>query len=284
MTKTRDMHTIATDCCWTLAPLSVLSALLAVLISKNSAIFYVAFMEEFGVSHQSASWPATLCVIMVQSSGLLVSLLQKKLSIYHIAIGGSLLNFVALIGASFAPNIIWMDITLGILSADGQVAATVFGLLRSPTFYLLVPTFGLIDYIANTFETTVLDYAEDKGASESQALPIVTYVAAAEIAGRLTLPFIWDSLCLCRRLLVALCLLGASACFVAMPHVTALGNVIATAVTTGITTGCVTAMKPVLLSDSLGVSNLSFCWGVSGIVALPLHVAGPMLIGEYHIT
>ncbi|KAH7957856.1 hypothetical protein HPB52_023256 [Rhipicephalus sanguineus] len=142
-------------------------------------------MEEFGVSHESASWPMTLCVIMSAagerrrgvrpltstrptllstrvsvyrtSNGVgvcsaagerrrgvrpltstrptllstrvsvyrtssrrrlrfLVSLLEKKLSIYHISIGGSLLNFVALIAAFFAPNMTWMDITVGILS------------------------------------------------------------------------------------------------------------------------------------------------------------------------
>ncbi|XP_049519775.1 monocarboxylate transporter 3-like [Dermacentor silvarum] len=77
-------------------------------------------MNEFGVSHESASWPIAVCTVSVQFSGLLVSYLEKRLSIYHITIAGSLLNFVALIAASFAPNITWMSITFGVLSGAGQ--------------------------------------------------------------------------------------------------------------------------------------------------------------------
>ncbi|KAH7958839.1 hypothetical protein HPB49_005689 [Dermacentor silvarum] len=325
MVKAMGIHAIITDRCWTLPPLSALAALLAVLLSKNSAVFYVAFMNEFGVSHESASWPIAVCTVSVQFSGLLVSYLEKRLSIYHITIAGSLLNFVALIAASFAPNITWMSITFGVLSGAGQgiivVTLSIYAMLyfdkyraaasgfkytgislapffsmllslsiqqdglhevlrlfKNPILYLLVATFGLTDYVSSTFETTVLDYAVDKGATKSQALPIISYVAAAEIVGRLTLPFLWDSMRLSRSLLVALCLLGASVGLLAMPHATSFSHVIATAVTTGITTGCVTAMKPVLLSDSLGVDNLSFCWGIAGVLALPLHLGGPMLI------
>ncbi|XP_049519732.1 uncharacterized protein LOC125944038 [Dermacentor silvarum] len=542
---------IVTDCCWTLAPLSIIFALLAAMVSKNSAVIYVAFMDEFGVDHQSASLPITLLTIMVQISGFFVALLQKKLSIYQIALTGSVLNFVALIAAFFAPNITWMCVTVGFMSgtavgisvltlsiyamlyfekyraaASGfkytgtSLAPVLFSiplskaiesygvhgallllsslmlnmipiamLMHNPrpvnincrnkaacnakqsildnrhtgivpketkqkyiqnkknfpitttsatpknygdshvgrascaatasnnevvpeigltvnkdcqavrgtassdcsnakynsshtlnsscsfsslnssdvlkvpssahkvnTFYTkedtglarvvlceptpsypveqvvfhrqcnssiftILPsvypsnercadtrnrphtglqpqrsaegatdnrcnaessgsTFGYAEYLSNTFEATVLDYALDKGAEKKVALLIVTYVATAEMAGRMALPFFWDLLRLRRSLLAALCLLGASVGLIAMPHAVSFSDVVAAAVATGLTTGCAVAMKPVLLSDSLGVHALSFCWGITGIITLPLSLGGTALIGE----
>ncbi|KAH7960000.1 hypothetical protein HPB49_016066 [Dermacentor silvarum] len=247
MVKAMGIHAIITDRCWTLPPLSALAALLAVLLSKNSAVFYVAFMNEFGVSHESASWPIAVCTVSVQFSGLLVSYLEKRLSIYHITIAGSLLNFVALIAASFAPNITWMSITFGVLSGAGQgiivVTLSIYAMLY----------FDKYRAAASGFKYTGISLA-----------PFFSMLLSLSIQQ--------DGLH------------GASVGLLAMPHATSFSHVIATAVTTGITTGCVTAMKPVLLSDSLGVDNLSFCWGISGVLALPLHLGGPMLIGEYHLT
>lgn len=561
---------IVPDCCWTVPPLSALSALLTMLITKNGALFYVAFIEEFGISHQSASWPLTLNQIMAHVAGFLVGYLQDKFSIYHIAVAGSLLNFVALIAASFAPNIVWVIITLGLISGTGicmimltlslyamlyfeKYRATASGfkytgmslaplafpmvlsallreyglhgtllilsafmlntlplamlmnkpkpfklwcrknikqarqntsseepvtataierisvpylsidktssqeclengelggggakggrvpshfapqitpesnqtqgggvykrfvvddnlqndtagkdvlllarvtvvdsrhgednqafvdakerkecinpgvinrnygelsrfeatfkptvdfaengitngtrniqdtgfettfmsgskcykaedhgektnmpkiksqisetttheknsgdgllvLLKNPVLYLLVATFGVGEYISIAFETTVLDYAVDKGSVKSKAEHIIVYVAAAEMAGRLVVPFFWDRARFRRSLLVALCLMVEATCLVAMPHATSFGEVVATAVTTGLPAGCVVAMKPVLLSDCLGVQKLSICWGIAGIAMLPVALGGPLLIGLFRDT
>ncbi|KAH9376392.1 hypothetical protein HPB48_001333 [Haemaphysalis longicornis] len=102
---------IPVDRCWSLLPLFMICALLAMLIPKNSAVFYVAFMEEFGVSHQSASWPLSLNNVMMHIAG--------RLRIYQIAVLGSMLNFMALIASSFVPSITWMCVTLGIASGVG---------------------------------------------------------------------------------------------------------------------------------------------------------------------
>lgn len=561
---------IVTDCCWTVPPLSALTALLTMLITKNSALFYVAFIEEFGISHQSASWPLLLNQIMAHVAGFLVGYLQEKWSIYHIAVAGSLLNFVALIAASCAPNIVWMIITLGLISGTGicmimltlslyamlyfdKYRATASGfkytgmsvaplafpmvlsallreyglhgtllilsafmlntlplamlmnkpkpfklccwrntadphndtrdektatttaplrisvpclsfhrssnkyivtngklgnsaaeggtvvntfspqqtpqwahaeeggvgrsdiaqddvhneesrkadmllareavvqsrqgednhafdasgeakdcikpgvtsknsaslshfgmplkpkerfhqngtangtanipntcfqtkflvhakdnkaegdggitripqltrqesvtteneeiptggildLLKNPVLYLLVITFGVGEYISITFETTVLDYAVDKGSLKSKAEHVIVYVAAAEMAGRLVVPFFWDRAGFRRSLLVAICLVVEATCLVAMPHATSFGEVVATAVATGLPAGCVVAMKPVLLSDCLGVQKLSICWGIAGIAMLPVALGGPLLIGLFRDT
>ncbi|KAH7948626.1 hypothetical protein HPB51_028445 [Rhipicephalus microplus] len=510
-----DRRDIVVDRCWSLAPLSAMSALLAMLISKNSALFYVAFIDEFGVSHQSASWPLTLNVVMAHVAGLLVTVLQERFTIYQITITGSLLNFSALVASAFVPDMTWMCVTLGFLSglsvgmimlclsiynmlyfdkyratasgfkytgmtlaplafplllsallreyglhggllllsaitvntlpvamlmnkprplnircgwrsvdpadkntdscgidshrgvdANGvpkavysgtiknggdvfwedfrghqsnssnatvlrtknnnasdstcgtgyklntvtdvvrekdevchrngtahspadkgcarvnggnfppskgpakitcqgcckssraehdenclartktpnSVWSSILVLLKNPVLYILVGTFTIGEYTTITFETTVLDYAADRGAARRQAEPMVMYVATAEMLGRLVIPFFWDRARLSRYLLVAMCLLAEAICLIAMPHATSFPQVVATAVVTGIPAGCIVALKPVVLSDHFGVEKLSVCWGIAGVALLPVAFGGPLLIGVFRDT
>lgn len=502
----QDRRDIVVDRCWSLAPLSAMSALLAMLISKNSALFYVAFIDEFGVSHQSASWPLTLNVVMAHVAGLLVTLLQERFTIYQIAVAGSLMNFVALVASAFVPDMTWMCVTLGFMSGlsvgmimltlsiynmlyfdkyratasgfkytgmtlaplafplllsallreyglhggllllsavtvntlpvamlmnnprpihlccgrrnagpaendrdscskmshsgvatkgtgmttgssdyafqkdvgkhtrtfsngnvlhsqnnnvsgcgcqtgcrlnavedavrekdevcvrngaahflakigsesvdgvkapsldakgsceecckssttdhdenglskkPGSVWSSVLALIKDPVLYVLVGTFTIGEYTTITFETTVLDYAADRGAARRQAEPMVMYVATAEMLGRLVIPFFWDRARLSRYLLVALCLLAEAVCLIGMPHATSFPQVVATAVVTGIPAGCIVALKPVVLSDHFGVDKLSVCWGIAGIALLPVAFGGPLLIGAFRDT
>ncbi|XP_037517613.1 uncharacterized protein LOC119394384 [Rhipicephalus sanguineus] len=516
-------HNVVVDSCWTLLPLFTLSAMLAAMVNKNSALFYVAFMDEFGVSHQAASWPITMHGVVTHLTGLLVSLLQKKLSTYQITVSGCLLNFTALVASAFAPTIVWMTITLGVIAGvgygmivlslsiyamvyfdkyrgtasgfkytgmtlaplafplalsalirlynlsgtllllsaitlhtlplamlmnnprpvtcwctkkqrrealahtlhkgygtkgecvvvackkqkaslviyrqmspkeawqegggtfrhaqngttgnqgsvhkrtnhapvvssdtarvsrksfeehnDGLIpkapVAIVFGasedrrkdtalsscdenqgndlngllelgknppaietkesnvnkgassksestntrdLLRNPLLYLLVAAFTANEYTTDTFEMTVLDYAIDKGTERSQAEPIITYVAAAQLVGRLSVPFLWESARLRRSLLVALSLTVAAISLVVMPHVHSFTLVLVTSLTMGCSSGCVVVLKPVLLSDHLGVQMLPFCWGLAGVAMVPFSLGGSLLIGLFRDT
>ncbi|XP_077532461.1 monocarboxylate transporter 12-like [Haemaphysalis longicornis] len=490
------------DRCWGLLPLCLFSALVLCIFFKNGALFYVAFMEEFSISHQSASWPLNLSEIASHLSGLLVSLLQKKLSIYQIALLGCLLNSASLVASAFVPDIFWMSITLGVLNGLGigmgilsvsfyaigyfdkyratasgfkyagtmvaplgfplvlsalireyQVRGTLLLLsavtlnliplamlmknprsvplrckreadkgpqqcdssrdsvdvgygpealttlssigsatsevalengkdvqgtrqitttrspgtqrsvtlpsknlspcyfethfedgipgsitpaldgvskdscannrkeeqkvfylenyevnsrkerrssleqdsilnidnstlafIKNPTLYVLVATFTVAEYALQTFESTVLDYAMDKGIARDQAEPFITYVAAAEVLGQLTVPILWDHAGFRRTHLAALCLIAAAACFLAMPHATKFSHVIATAMTLGFPMGCLLTLKPVLLGDHLGVLRLAVCWGILGIAMLPFAFGGPLLIGVFRDT
>lgn len=168
-----------------------------------------------------------------------------------------------------APDGVWNNIVL---------------LLKNPVLYVLVGTFTIGEYTTITFETTVLDYAADRGAARRQAEPMVMYVATAEMLGRLVIPFFWDRARLSRYLLVALCLLAEAICLVGMPHATSFPQVVATAVVTGIPAGCIVALKPVVLSDHFGVERLSVCWGIAGIALLPVAFGGPLLIGLFRDT
>ncbi|XP_049516177.1 uncharacterized protein LOC125942124 [Dermacentor silvarum] len=521
------LRNVVVDSCWTLLPLSALLAMLAAMISKNSALFYVAFMDEFGASHQTASWPITVHALMGHLAGLLVTLLQKKLSIYQIAVSASLLNFTAMVASAFAPTAAWMTITLGLVggtgygmmvltlsiyamvyfkkyrgtasgfkytgmtlaplafplalsalireynlsgtllllsavtlhtlplamlmnnprpvtfccsekrrgalrdnfrqgygtekesaavtpgkqaapvvisrpvnsreawqegacksstgrhahnaptakqasvskptnhacfvssatvgcskqsfededngsipkapltitlgaiederkylacfSASGEhrqnedfnsccarennavvvekkertvrksvcskiVSTDIRNLFRNPLFYLFLATFTTNEYTADTFEMTVLDYTIDKGTERSQAEPIITYIAAAQLVGRLSLPLLWESVGLRRSVLLALCLAAAAVPLAVMPHVHSFTHVLVTSLTMGFSSACVVVLKPVILSDHLGVQMLPFCWGLAGIALIPFTLGGSLLIGLFRDT
>ncbi|XP_077535299.1 uncharacterized protein LOC144147106 [Haemaphysalis longicornis] len=109
-------HPVIVDRCWSLLPLSLISALVVCIFFKSAALFYVAFMEEFGISHQSASWPLNLTGMMQHLAGLLVWFLQDKMSLYHITLLGCVLNSASLIASAVVPDIVWMSITAGILN------------------------------------------------------------------------------------------------------------------------------------------------------------------------
>ncbi|KAH6932067.1 hypothetical protein HPB50_002817 [Hyalomma asiaticum] len=166
----------------------------------------------------------------------------------------------------------------------GSVCRSILALMKDPVLYVLVGTFTIGEYTTITFETTVLDYAADRGAARRQAEPMVMYVATAEMLGRLVIPFFWDRARLSRYLLVALCLLAEAVCLIGMPHATSFPQVVATAVVTGIPAGCIVALKPVVLSDHFGVEKLSVCWGIAGIALLPVAFGGPLLIGAFRDT
>ncbi|KAH6947292.1 hypothetical protein HPB50_018200 [Hyalomma asiaticum] len=167
-----------------------------------------------------------------------------------------------------------------ILSSN-NVQSELGHLFRNPMLYVLVATFTMSEYIMSTFEMTLLDYSLDKGCSRKEAEPVITYVAAAELLGRLTLPLLWDCAQLPRNTLVALCLTVTAASLAVLPHLTAFGHVVAIGVVTGCSCGCAVALKPVLLSDHLGVQMLPLCWGIAGLAMIPFYFGGSFLIGLF---
>lgn len=521
-------HPVIVDRCWSLLPLSLISALVVCIFFKSAALFYVAFMEEFGISHQSASWPLNLTGMMQHLAGLLVWFLQDKLSLYHITLLGCVLNSASLIASAVVPDIVWMSITAGIInglgvgmgvlslslyavtyfdkyratasgfkyagtvlvplvfplaisaalreyglrgtllllaavilnlipiamlmktpkpvslsckrketkspkksdglnygterdlarentspqapcflpsrdnsdavdlvdsarpmkSADkkctvsgkqtentapsgkrlssrgsradvqeeiireepasirsavneqgyprytehtakdtgniemssfdpaGQnesgrsissegypdvsiqkreqssannrplcsVDSSILNLFKSNSFYILVITFTVAEYALQTFETTVFDYAMDKGIERSHAEPFITYVAVAQMIGQLTVPFLWDRSGFRRSILGVLCLLAEAVCFMAMPHANKFWHTFATTMGISFPMGCLLLLKPVMLADHVGVQRLAACWGIAGIAMLPFAFGMPLLIGVFRDT
>ncbi|KAL1466125.1 hypothetical protein MTO96_026859 [Rhipicephalus appendiculatus] len=90
-------------------------------------------MQRHELSREQAAWPQTLLVISGGCVGLLVSVVQKKLSIYHITLAGGILTCAGLVGASFATSIVWFTVTYGVIQGAG-IGITLIGV----AMYLLL--------------------------------------------------------------------------------------------------------------------------------------------------
>ncbi|CAN7939794.1 unnamed protein product, partial [Ixodes hexagonus] len=65
-------------------------------------------------------------------------------------------------------------------------------LLRSPVFYVLFVTWLAMYLNQDMILTTVVDFAEDNGVSESNAAALLSYFSVTDVLGRLLLPLIAD--------------------------------------------------------------------------------------------
>ncbi|KAH7957056.1 uncharacterized protein LOC119391683 [Rhipicephalus sanguineus] len=106
------------DRSWGVARAASLTAFFTVVMMMNSGFFYVSLMEEFGVRREAASWPMSVMSVVSHSSGLLVSCLQRHLSVFQLGLIGSVFLWAGILGAVFAPNMAWMTVTLGAIHGE----------------------------------------------------------------------------------------------------------------------------------------------------------------------
>ncbi|KAH6934425.1 hypothetical protein HPB50_024185 [Hyalomma asiaticum] len=119
------------DRCWSVPLSAALSAFLLVMNSSCYGFLYVLFMKKYEVNHASAAWPSSALVIA--GSSLAVSVVQDRLSLYHITLLGGFLASLGLVASAFAPNIAWMTFTFGVLHGAGIGTA-----LLALSMYILV--------------------------------------------------------------------------------------------------------------------------------------------------
>ncbi|XP_049270056.1 uncharacterized protein LOC125757865 [Rhipicephalus sanguineus] len=93
--------------------------LFAVATTRTMGWFYVAFIEEFSLNRQTSSWPGFLVMCCHRTSGLLVGMLHKHMSLFLIGLMGSFLAWGGMAASAFAPSISWMSFTMGIVHGIG---------------------------------------------------------------------------------------------------------------------------------------------------------------------
>ncbi|XP_037274964.2 uncharacterized protein LOC119167561 isoform X2 [Rhipicephalus microplus] len=115
------------DTQWRIAVAATFIAFFTVASSSNLGFFYVYFLEEFQTTRKQASWPGSVLQIMGHVSGILVAVLQPIVPIFYIAFFGSILLWLGLLAAVFAPSIAWTTLTFGFLhgGAIGIVSVSV---------------------------------------------------------------------------------------------------------------------------------------------------------------
>ncbi|XP_037565949.1 monocarboxylate transporter 9-like isoform X2 [Dermacentor silvarum] len=121
------------DTCWGVPVATACITFLLCITSSSYGYLYVLFMEKHHVGREQAAWPQSALVISGGCVGLLVSAVQKKFSIYHITLVGGIMASAGVVASSFAPNIVWLSLTFGVIQGAGT-GTTLLGI----AMYLLL--------------------------------------------------------------------------------------------------------------------------------------------------
>ncbi|XP_077554176.1 monocarboxylate transporter 5-like isoform X3 [Haemaphysalis longicornis] len=101
------------DSRWDLLVVMMMAGVFCTATYRSSGWFYVAYMEEFKVDRQGASWPGSVYKTAFRCAGLFVTALRKHLSNFWIGLIGGCLLWGGTAASVFAPNIAWMAVTIG---------------------------------------------------------------------------------------------------------------------------------------------------------------------------
>ncbi|KAL1443241.1 hypothetical protein MTO96_030359 [Rhipicephalus appendiculatus] len=243
-------HCVELDTCWAVPVAAACITFLSCIVSSSYGYLYVLFMEELHVDREEAAWPQTALVISGGCVGLLVSVVQKKFSIYHITLVGGFITSAGVLVSSFAPNIAWLSVTFGVIQGAG-VGTTLLGV----AMYLLL-------YF-------------DKYKATATAIKDIGTVAAG-VAG---VP--WISLCVKKYGLQGSLLLSAGLILHILPLVMIMRTPRSFQICQGVAQGYIHCIRPVLIADHIGLGQFSLCCGVGGLLGVPVSLAGPAVLGFF---
>ncbi|XP_077532371.1 monocarboxylate transporter 10-like [Haemaphysalis longicornis] len=165
-------------------------------------------------------------------------------------------------------------------SSDG-VATQAYGLLQTPCFYALAIAMVAAKFTFHVFNSTVVDYALNKGMSLKSAAELVTCCSVGGLCGHLLIPFVADKLAINRCAAATLSFAVAAVSFIGMPHLGLFVSMGTVAFANGVQQGCLRTLKPVLVADYLGAENVAVAWGIMGLMAMPLTFCEPMIVGMF---
>ncbi|XP_077507765.1 monocarboxylate transporter 12-like [Amblyomma americanum] len=154
------------DQCWSVPVAMAAAAFLLFLPSSSFGLFYVLFMEKFGVSREEASWPQSVASMVAHLSGILAFVLQRFLNSYQIVLLSTVFATMGLVTSAFATNMVLMAITFGFLNGFGYglftISATVYTLpyfdkYQGVATSLKFVTWGLAGVISPFVVTRLVD-------------------------------------------------------------------------------------------------------------------------------
>ncbi|XP_065296081.1 monocarboxylate transporter 12-like isoform X2 [Dermacentor albipictus] len=113
-------------------------------------LLLVFFVEKFGITREEASWPKSVATTITNISGLGVYGFQRYINTYHVVLLSTILTSVAFISAAFAPNMIWMTVTVGALHGFGHgiflTASVIYTLQHFDKYRSVATSFIFISY------------------------------------------------------------------------------------------------------------------------------------------
>nr|XP_054923181.1 uncharacterized protein LOC129383020 [Dermacentor andersoni] len=153
--------------------------------------------------------------------------------------------------------------------------------MRTWHFYVAVFYSAMCEYLFGTFNATVVAYGVDKGCTLEDSKQAVVYNSVGLLVGRVVIPFATDKISCSRSPTAVASFLAAAICFVVLTHVSTYAGLVVAASFMGVAQGYVLCIKSVIVSDHVGVECFTFCSGLGGLLALPLWLSGPSIIGFF---
>ncbi|CAN7937830.1 unnamed protein product, partial [Ixodes hexagonus] len=108
------------DRCWRVAIIAALATFVTMAAFKSSGVIFVEVMTEFGISREEAAWPTSASAAALNSAGMVVQLLQKRISLVRIMLIGSVLVWAGLVASAFTTSIVGISLTYGAIYGPGN--------------------------------------------------------------------------------------------------------------------------------------------------------------------
>ncbi|XP_040074439.3 monocarboxylate transporter 12-like [Ixodes scapularis] len=154
-------------------------------------------------------------------------------------------------------------------------------LLANPMLYIIISMAVVADFTGAAYVSTIVDYGVDKGLSINDAESLIIYGSCSEIVGRLLLPLLADKGCFRRTTLVMATLFIWGCSMMLFPHSSLQVHIILVCLCAYLSYGCLQSMRSVLMADYIGVQWISICYGLSGLVLVPLNFCSPSITGFF---
>ncbi|XP_075744169.1 uncharacterized protein LOC119171194 [Rhipicephalus microplus] len=121
------------DKAWSRVVIACAATFFSSAVHSTSGFFYVAFMRQYGINRQAASWPTSVFQAVDDVSGVFVAVLQNFFAVSTVSLLGSVLFWVGIFASVFVPDITWMTFTFGFVQGAGSgivsVASTMIMLM-----------------------------------------------------------------------------------------------------------------------------------------------------------
>ncbi|KAH9384832.1 hypothetical protein HPB48_026854 [Haemaphysalis longicornis] len=164
----------------------------------------------------------------------------------------------------------------------GISAKSVARMLVIPEFYALIIVYFAVDWTGMIHTTTVVDYGRDKGVPLESANYLQTCAAVGELLGRTVVPFLSDKTPFGHCMFAAAGVVGTSLMLFGMTFYQPFACFATLNALHGVFQGYVYCIRPVLITDYLGLERLPVFFGFLGVILMPVSLANPAILGKQY--
>lgn len=150
-------------------------------------------------------------------------------------------------------------------------------------FYVISISMAGFALLFDPVITVIVDYIMDKGLKEDDAKYFISMMSLGDLLGRMCFGWVTDRNYLTAAKFILLLQVVQGLCFLTLPFIDGLYNLIIIITVYGLASGANLVMFPILIGKYLR-SVQSLAIGFSSVFTGVVSFAVPVLIGEYQLT